>query len=197
MSVAKRVAEEYGCRLGQEVGYTIRFEDCTSAETRIKYMTDGMLLREYLMDNHLRRYSVVMLDEAHERTVHTDVLFALLKELVKRRKDLKLVVTSATLDAEKFSTYFFNCPIFTIPGRTFPVEILYTKEPETDYVDASLITVMQIHLSEPAGDILLFLTGQQEIDTSCEILYHRMQQLGPAVPELIILPVYGALPSEM
>ena len=197
MSVAKRVAEEYGCRLGQEVGYTIRFEDCTSTETRIKYMTDGMLLREYLMDNHLRRYSVVMLDEAHERTVHTDVLFALLKELIKRRKDLKLVVTSATLDAEKFSTYFFNCPIFTIPGRTFPVEILYTKEPETDYVDASLITVMQIHLSEPAGDILLFLTGQQEIDTSCEILYHRMQQLGPSVPELIILPVYGALPSEM
>lgn len=98
-----------------------------------------------------------MLDEAHERTIHTDVLFGLLKQAIKRRPELKLIITSATLDAEKFSTYFFNCPIFTIPGRTFPVEILYTKAPETDYLDASLITVMQIHLSEPAGGILLHL----------------------------------------
>lgn len=110
---------------------------------------------------------------------------------------MKLIVTSATLDAEKFSKYFFECPIFSIPGRTYPVEILYTKEPESDYLDASLITIMQIHLSEPPGDILLFLTGQEEIDTSCEILYERMKALGPQVPELIILPVYSALPSEM
>ena len=124
----------------------------------------------------------------------------------------KLIVTSATLDAVKFSSYFYEAPIFTIPGRTFPVEILYTKEPETDYLDAALITVMQIHLSEPPGDILLFLTGQEEIDTSCEILFERMKQLGnfqfknniificilgPDVPELIVLPVYSALPSEM
>ncbi|KAK7058518.1 DEAH-box ATP-dependent RNA helicase prp22 [Paramarasmius palmivorus] len=180
MSVAKRVSEEVGCRLGQEVGYTIRFEDCTSPETRIKYMTD-----------------VIMLDEAHERTIATDVLFGLMKKAVKRRPDLKLIVTSATLDAEKFSKYFFGCPIFTIPGRTFPVEILYTKEPESDYLDASLITVMQIHLSEPPGDILLFLTGQEEIDTACEILFERMKALGPKVPELLILPIYSALPSEV
>ncbi|GJQ85215.1 hypothetical protein Trydic_g13056 [Trypoxylus dichotomus] len=197
MSVAKRVAEEYGCRLGQEVGYTIRFEDCTSPETVIKYMTDGMLLRECLMDLDLKSYSVIMLDEAHERTIHTDVLFGLLKQAVTKRPELKLIVTSATLDAVKFSQYFFEAPIFTIPGRTFPVEILYTKEPETDYLDASLITVMQIHLREPPGDILLFLTGQEEIDTACEILYERMKSLGPDVPELIILPVYSALPSEM
>ena len=88
-------------------------------------------------------------------------------------------------------------PIFTIPGRTHPVDILYTKESESDYLDAALIAVMQIHLTEPPGDILIFLTGQEEIDTSCEILYERMKSLGPEVPELIILPVYSALPSEM
>ncbi|XP_022791850.1 ATP-dependent RNA helicase DHX8-like [Stylophora pistillata] len=197
MSVAKRVSEEYGCRLGQEVGYTIRFEDCTSSETKIKYMTDGMLLRECLLDPDLNQYAIVILDEAHERGINTDVLFGLMKKTVEKRSDLKLIVTSATLDAVKFSTYFFEAPIFTIPGRTFPVEILYTKEAETDYLDASLITVMQIHLTEPPGDILVFLTGQEEIDTACEILYERMKSLGPDVPELIILPVYSALPSEM
>ena len=196
MSVAKRVAEEVGCRLGQEVGYTIRFEDCTSPETRIKYMTDGMLLRECLLDPDMKQYSSILLDEAHERTVSTDVLFGLLKKAIKRRPDLKIIVTSATLDAEKFSSYFYNCPIFSIPGRTFPVEILYTKEPESDYLDAALITVMQIHITEPPGDILLFLTGSVEIDTSCEILFERMKALGSTVPELIILPVYSTLPSE-
>ncbi|KAI9842936.1 MAG: DEAH-box ATP-dependent RNA helicase prp22 [Thelocarpon superellum] len=197
MSVAKRVAEEVGCRLGEEVGYTIRFEDCTSAQTKIKYMTDGMLQREVLLDPDIRRYSVIMLDEAHERTIATDVLFGLLKKTLKRRPDLKLIVTSATLDADKFSEYFNECPILTIPGRTYPVEIMYSREPESDYLDAALVTVMQIHLTEPPGDILLFLTGQEEIDTSCEILYERMKALGPKVPELIILPVYSALPSEM
>ncbi|KAL0333767.1 UNVERIFIED_CONTAM: putative pre-splicing factor ATP-dependent RNA helicase DEAH5 [Sesamum angustifolium] len=196
-SVAKRVAEEFGCRLGEEVGYAIRFEDCTGPETVIKYMTDGMLLREILVDENLSQYSVIMLDEAHERTINTDVLFGLLKQLVKRRPDLRLIVTSATLDAEKFSGYFFNCNIFTIPGRTFPVEILYTKQPESDYLDAALITVLQIHLTEPEGDILLFLTGQEEIDYACQCLYERMKGLGKSVPELIILPVYSALPSEM
>lgn len=198
-SVAKRVSEEFGCELGQEVGYSMRFEDCTSPETVIKYMTEGMLLREYLADNKLSKYSALMLDEAHERTINTDVLFGLLKELIKKRKDLKLIVTSATLDAEKFSSYFFDCPIFTIPGRTFPVEILYTKEPELDYLDAALLCVMQIHLTEPEGDILLFLTGQEEIDTACEVLYQRIKALQERAlaPELIILPVYGALPSEM
>ncbi|CAJ2513674.1 Uu.00g017930.m01.CDS01 [Anthostomella pinea] len=197
MSVAKRVAEEVGCELGQEVGYTIRFEDKTSPATRIKYMTDGMLERETLVDPDVKRYSVIMLDEAHERTISTDVLFALLKKTLKRRPDLKVIVTSATLDADKFSAYFHECPIFTIPGRTFPVEILYSREPESDYLDAALVTVMQIHLTEPSGDVLLFLTGQEEIDTAASILYERMKALGPNVPELVICPIYSALPNEV
>jgi ATP-dependent RNA helicase DHX8/PRP22 len=99
-----------------------------------------------------------------------------------------LIITSATLDAEKFATYFNNCPIFTIPGNVFPVEILYTKSPEPDYLDASLITVMQIHLSEPPGDILVFLTGQEEIDTACQILFERMKALG--------MPSFFPIPSR-
>ena len=197
MSVAKRVAEEVGCKLGNEVGYTIRFEDNTSPDTRIKYMTDGILQREILLDPMLNKYSCIMLDEAHERTIATDVLFGLLKKTLKRRPDMKLIVTSATLDADKFSEYFKKCPIFSIPGRTFPVEVMYSREPESDYLDAALVTVMQIHLTEPAGDILLFLTGKEEIDSSCEVLSERMKALGPNVPELMILPIYGALPSEV
>ena len=197
MSVAKRVAEEFGCQLGQEVGYSIRFEDCTSPATKIKYMTDGMLMREYLADNSLSKYIAIMLDEAHERTIHTDVLFGLLKALLKERSDFKLIVTSATLDMDKFSKYFFDCPKFVIPGRTFKVEVLYVKEQEPDYIEAALVTVMQIHLSEPAGDVLVFLTGQDEIDTFSEILFSRMKALGDLAPELHILPVYGSLPSEM
>jgi len=197
ISVAERVAEEVGCKVGEEVGYTVRFMDRTSPATKIKYMTDGMLQREILIDPDIRRYSCIMLDEAHERTISTDVLFALLKKALKRRPELRVIVTSATLNADKFSAYFNECPIFSIPGRTFPVEILYSREPESDYLDAALVTVMQIHLTEPKGDILLFLTGQEEIDTSCEVLYERMKALGPNVPELLILPVYAQLPPEM
>lgn len=148
------------------------------------------------MDPDLMTYSCIMLDEAHERTIHTDVLFGLMKAAVKKRPELKLIVTSATLDSVKFSEYFYQAPIFRIPGRTFPVEILYTREPETDYLEGGINTVLQIHLTEPPGDVLVFLTGQEEIDTSCEILYERMKKLGSDVPELIILPVYGALPSD-
>lgn len=195
-SVAKRVAQEFGCLLGQEVGYTIRFEDMTSAETKIKYMTDGMLLRECLVDPVLNQYSIIMLDEAHERTIHTDVLFGLLKKAATQRDDLKLIVTSATLNSVKFSEYFFGSPIFRIPGRTFEVDVLYSVEAQQDYLEASLNTVMHIHLTEPPGDMLLFLTGQEEIDTCCEIIYNRVKALGHDCPELLILPVYSAMPSD-
>ena len=146
MSVSKRVSEEMNVKLGQEVGYAIRFEDCTSHKTIIKYMTDGFLLRECLLDPLLTNYSVIILDEAHERTIYTDVLFGLLKTALVTRLDLRLIVTSATLDADKFSLYFYDCPIFKIPGRMHPVEIFYSATPEPDYLEAALITVQQIHL---------------------------------------------------
>jgi pre-mRNA-splicing factor ATP-dependent RNA helicase DHX16 len=127
MSVAARVSEEVGCKLGHEVGYSIRFEDCSSEKTVMKYMTDGMLLREFLSEPDLGGYSVLMIDEAHERTLHTDILFGLVKDVARYRKDLKLLISSATLDAQKFSEYFDNAPIFKVPGRRYPVDLFYTK----------------------------------------------------------------------
>ncbi|GMT15697.1 hypothetical protein PFISCL1PPCAC_6994 [Pristionchus fissidentatus] len=198
MSVAARVAEEVGTKLGSTVGYSIRFEDCTSEKTMIKYMTDGMLLREFLNEPDLSSYSVMMIDEAHERTLHTDILFGLVKDIARFRKDMKLLISSATLDAEKFSTFFDDAPIFRIPGRRFPVDIYYTKAPEADYLDAAMVSVLQIHLTQPLpGDILVFLTGQEEIETVMESLIERTKQLAGKVKELIILPIYANLPSDM
>ncbi|AAS50385.2 AAR020Wp [Eremothecium gossypii ATCC 10895] len=197
VSVAKRVSEEMGCKLGEDVGYTIRFEDQTSRKTRIKYMTDGMLQVEALLDPTMSRYSVIMLDEAHERTVSTDVLFSLLKQAALKRPDLRVIVTSATLDSEKFSKYFLDCPVIKISGKTFPVDVIYSETPQLDYIEAALDTVMEIHINESPGDILVFLTGQEEIDACCEILYERVQALKETIQELLILPVYSALPSEV
>ncbi|CAI5949617.1 unnamed protein product [Closterium sp. NIES-65] len=197
MSVAARVAQEVGCKLGHEVGYSIRFEDCTSDKTILKYMTDGMLLREFLSEPDLASYSVMMVDEAHERTLHTDVLFGLVKDIARFRPDLKLLISSATLDAEKFSEYFDFAPIFRIPGRRYPVDIHYTKAPEADYLDAAVVTVLQIHVTQPAGDVLVFLTGQEEIEAAEEILRHRTKGLGTKIAEMIICPIYANLPTDM
>lgn len=201
ISVARRVAEEVNCKVGEEVGYNIRFEDCTGPNTKIKYMTDGMLEREALVDPLMSRYSVIMLDEAHERTIATDILFALLRDAVHERKGtLKLIVTSATLDSSKFSTYFDDCPIFHIKGRTFPVKIYYTKTPELDYIEATIDTVIDVHINNKAGDILVFLTGREEIETCCEAIVQKMSVLyksNPKMSELVVLPIYSAMPSEM
>nr|CAD48140.1 hypothetical protein [Brugia malayi] len=198
MSVATRVAEEMGVKLGIEVGYSIRFEDCTSERTVVKYMTDGMLLREFLNEPDLASYSVIIIDEAHERTLHTDVLFGLVKDIARFRKDLKLLVSSATLDVEKFSTFFDDAPILRIPGRRFPVDIYYTKAPEADYLDAAMVSILQIHLTQPLpGDILVFLTGQDEIETLMESLLERTKYFGKKIKELIVLPIYANLPSDL
>ncbi|KAK2184226.1 hypothetical protein NP493_276g03006 [Ridgeia piscesae] len=197
MSVAARVAEEMGFKLGNEVGYSIRFEDCTSERTIVKYMTDGMLLREFLSEPDLAGYSVLIIDEAHERTLHTDILFGLMKDIARFRSDLKLLISSATLDAQKFSEFFDDAPVFRIPGRRFPVDIYYTKAPEADYLDAAVVSVLQIHVSQPPGDILVFLTGQEEIETAQEMLQERTRKLGTKIKELVILPIYANLPTDL
>ncbi|XP_056457807.1 pre-mRNA-splicing factor ATP-dependent RNA helicase DHX16 [Gadus chalcogrammus] len=197
MSVAARVAEEVGAKLGNEVGYSIRFEDCTSERTILKYMTDGMLLREFLTEPDLATYSVVIIDEAHERTLHTDILFGLIKDIARFRSDLKVLVASATLDTERFSCFFDDAPVFRIPGRRFPVDIFYTKAPEADYLEACVVSVLQIHVTQPIGDVLVFLTGQEEIEACCEMLQERCRRLGSKISELLVLPIYANLPSDM
>ncbi|KAH0734088.1 hypothetical protein KY285_009795 [Solanum tuberosum] len=201
MSVAKRVSEEMETELGDKVGYAIRFEDATGPSTVIKYMTDGVLLRETLKDPDLEKYSIILMDEAHERSLDTDVLFGILKKVVARRRDFKLIVTSATLNGEKFSNFFGGVPIFHIPGRTFRVQICYSKTPCEDYVEASVKQAMTIHIAGAPGDILIFLTGQDEIEATCYALSERMEQLISStkqpVPKLLILPIYSQLPADL
>jgi len=198
MSVAKRVADEMDVTLGEEVGYSIRFEDKSGPSTILKYMTDGMLLREAMSDPNLERYSVVVLDEAHERTLSTDILMGLIKQVAARRPDLKIIIMSATLDAKKFQGYFNDAPLLAVPGRIHPVEIYYTPEPERDYLEAALRTVLQIHATEPEGDVLLFLTGEEEIEDACRKISLEADQLirdGSAGP-LKVYPLYGSLPPQ-
>ncbi|KAF9983132.1 putative ATP-dependent RNA helicase dhr2 [Mortierella antarctica] len=206
INLAKRVAEEVGTPLGQKVGYSIRFDDSSSRESLIKYMTDGIMLRELLSDRLLLRYSVIILDEAHERTLRTDILFGMVKSIQKQRQDmiakgrkdiqpLKIVIMSATLDAEKFSEYFYNAKIMYISGRQFPVKILNTVEPQADYVDAALVTAFQIHQEEAPGDILIFLTGQEEIESLEKLIEEYAVDLPPSVGKLIPCPIFAAQDS--
>jgi pre-mRNA-splicing factor ATP-dependent RNA helicase DHX38/PRP16 len=198
VSVAKRVADEVGCRLGGPVGYAIRFEDSTSPETEIKYMTDGVLLREALSDSDLDRYSVVVMDEAHERSINTDILFGVLKRVVAARADFRLIVTSATMDSGKFSRFFHGAPVFTIPGRTFPVEAYFSKTNPTDYVESAVDQALSVHINQPpGGDILIFMTGQDDIEATCLLLADRLAAVGEGVAPIAVLPIYSQLPADM
>lgn len=196
MSVAKRVSEEMEVKLGGLVGYAIRFEDCTSRETAIKYMTDGVLLRESLVEADLDKYSCIIMDEAHERALNTDVLMGLIKKILARRRDLKLIVTSATMNAERFSKFYGGAPEFFIPGRTFPVDIQFSRTACEDYVDSAVRQILAIHVSQSAGDILVFMTGQEDIEVTCELVEERLKMLNDP-PPISILPIYSQLPADM
>ena len=196
MSVARRVADEMDVTIGEEVGYSIRFEEATGPKTFMKYSTDGMLLREAMTDPLLSRYSVIVIDEAHERTLATDVLFGLLKEVLLKREDLKVVVMSATLEAEKFQGYFLEAPLMRVPGRLHPVEIFYTQDPERDYLEAAIRTAVQIHACEPPGDILIFLTGEEEIEDACAKIRREIGNAGDKVGDAKVVPLYASLPPQ-
>lgn len=208
-SVAARVAQEMRCNVGEDVGYSIRFEDLTSSRTRIKFLTDGMLLREALVDPLLSRYSVIMVDEAHERSLSSDVLLGLLKKIKKKRPELRIIISSATLDAEKVAVFFANdddgdgsgdsdaakqCRIVSIEGRAYPVDVLYSSTSSDNYVDAAVDVAFQIHAQEPpSGDILIFLTGREEIHDVVQKLSERAASLSTDAQALQPMPLYAGL----
>ncbi len=191
-SVAARVAEELG-PAGGLVGYKIRFHDQTSAATRIKFMTDGVLLAETRQDRLLSRYQVIIVDEAHERSLNIDFLLGYLRQLLDRRPDLKLIITSATIDTDSFSRHFNNAPVITVTGRNYPVTIRYAPPPEEGgeeregLIEHSVATLVDLCRSPTHGDILVFLPTERDIRECCELL------AGKNLPAEI-LPLYGRLP---
>ncbi|GJP40479.1 hypothetical protein CLOM_g159 [Closterium sp. NIES-68] len=213
--VAGRVAEEMGVALGERVGYSIRFENVTmQGVTQIKFLTDGVLLREMMEDPLLSRYSVIMVDEAHERSLATDILLGLLKKVLRRRPDLRLVISSATLAADDVAAFFdtshekpkvvlANAPsrkpaIISVEGRSHPVQLLYLEEATSDYLQSALDTVLAIHCQEPPGDILVFLTGQEEVDTLVQLIAEHSNSYTPSsekLRDLQAFPLYAGLPA--
>ncbi|KAJ3043919.1 hypothetical protein HDV00_003959 [Rhizophlyctis rosea] len=203
ISAARRVSDEMGTRLGEEVGYSIRFDRVASNKTKLLYMTDGTLLRACVTDPKIEAYDLVILDEAHERSLETDILFGLLRRACRLRPNLKLVVMSATLDIEKFSDFFGDCPVFAIPGRMFDVDIFWQKKMKfaslkATYVQRAVETVMHIHKNEEPGDILVFLTGQQEIEQAIRKLQELHDELDyrevrHELRDISILPIFSAL----
>ena len=231
-----RVADEVGCKVGAEVGYSIRFEDVTSAATRIKFLTDGLLLREALVDPLLSRYSIIMVDEAHERSLSTDVLLGILKKIRRKRPELRIIISSATLQAEDLLKFFMadadaqakpaasdaltldeliaqkgggtgshgaenemggdTGRIINLEGRMYPVDVLYLESPAEDYVEKAIETVFDIHTKEPDGDILVFLTGREEIDSAVQAISEKAANLHPRAQQLMPLPLYAGLSTD-
>jgi len=192
-TVATRVSEELGAT-GDMVGYKIRFHDYTTPATKIKFMTDGVLLAETRQDRLLSRYGVIIVDEAHERSLNIDFLLGYLKQLLHRRKDLKIIITSATIDTEAFANHFDNAPIITVSGRNYPVEVRY--QPPADDValekegqlEHCIQTVCDLFARETKGDILVFLPTERDIRDCCQVLEKR-------IPQAVILPIFGRLPA--
>jgi HrpA-like RNA helicase len=207
IGAAHRVASERGGgSVGGEVGYTVRLESECSAATRIKFLTDGCLLRECLLCPTLDQYSVVILDEAHERSVATDLMFTLLKRAAAKRPNMRVVVTSATLDHVKFAAYFNRCPSIIVPGRQFPVEVHWESAGGRGVKTANLArsvatAVVNLHMQEPRGHILGFLTGQAEVEKACSLvvsMLRELEELGEEPPEfdIWIMPCYGAMTAS-
>ncbi|HJS15378.1 MAG TPA: DEAD/DEAH box helicase, partial [Rheinheimera sp.] len=173
-SVSARLAEELKCPVGQQVGYKIRFGDHTAPTTLVKLMTDGVLLAEIQQDRFLNQYDTLIIDEAHERSLNIDFLLGYLKQLLPRRPDLKVIITSATIDPERFSKHFFDAPIIEVSGRTYPVETRYRPLAENDDKDAdqlqSIFDAVEELYREPPGDILIFLNGEREIRDTADAL---------------------------
>lgn len=202
INLATRVSEEMGEVLGQKVGYSVRFQNNSHPRfTHIKYLTDGMLLRELMGNADLDQYSTIILDEAHERTLLTDLLMGLLKRIMIRRNAegstnrLRLVVMSATLDAERFSQFFDNADILFVEGKMYPVQRYYLNEPVDDIVDSTIQAVCQANQSEPTGDILAFLPGQDEIEKVVQRLNDLAPELPKEAPLIVALPLYASLAS--
>lgn len=207
ITLARRVAEEKGCFVGQEVGYCVRFDECFDREmTKIKFMTEGILVNEIMASPLLPTYSVLMLDEAHERTLLTDTSLGLMKKILLKRLDLRLIISSATLEAEVLKQFFHNdiesknisAEILSIQGRTYPVEVYYLSNPVPNYVKASVETVVKIHETQRMGHVLVFLTGQDEVEEAVTLLkeYSRNTKNTPGIPSMYVLPLYGSLPQS-
>lgn len=199
VSLSKRVAKELNVQIGDIVGYTIRFEDTTTEKTKLKYMTDGMLFREALLDELLLKYTVIILDEAHERSINTDVLFGIVKKAQKLRLEtskppLKVIIMSATMDVDHFSKYFNNAKVLYLEGRQYPVTVLNAKQPQNDYIQSCVSTIFQIHLNGPPGDILVFFTGQDEIEGVAHTVRLASKE---CTSTLRVLPLYSAMPMFM
>lgn len=208
ITVATRVAEEFGCTIGEEVGYAVRFDSKCSDRTVIKYCTDGLLLRETMSDPLLSKYSVILIDEAHERSLQSDLMLGLLKKIQKKRSDLRIIVTSATVDAVAIKDFFETnqetdetnhskdtACIISVQGRVHPVDILYLQKPAANYIKAAVETVLKINSSEDKkGDILVFLPGAEEIDSCVEILEESGDHNAKS---LICIPLYSSLPINM
>lgn len=209
ISLATRVAEEMGTYLGDEVGYSIRFEECYDRnKTKIKFMTEGILIREMMNDPLLSNYSVIMVDEIHERSVNTDILLALLKKIIKRRPELRLIVASATLETDSIYNYFNRLnrtetiertSVLCIDGRAFPVEVFYLDQPCANYVKQSVETVIKIHENFAYGDVLVFLTGYEEVEECVEELYNYAVGLKDKYEKykrMFVLPLHASLPTN-